>query len=44
MSGTNGAANLQNAFFATPKQYATEGRNDLQKHAAPGLDVPSGFW
>ena len=43
MSGTNGAANLQNAFFATPKQYATEGRNNLQKHAAPGLDVPSGF-
>ena len=39
-----GAASLQNAPFATPKHHATEGRNDLQKHAAPGLDVPSGFW
>ena len=39
-----GAASLQNAPFATPKQHATEGRNDLQKHAAPRLDVPSGFW
>ena len=38
-----GTASLQNAPFATPKQHATEGRNDLQKHAAPGLDVPSGF-
>ena len=37
-----GAASLQNAPFATPKHHATEGRNDLQKHA--GLDVPSGFW
>ena len=35
MSGTNGAASLQNAPFATPKHHATEGRNDLQKHAAP---------
>ena len=39
-----GAASLQNAPFATPKHHATEGRNNLQKHAAPGLDVPSGFW
>ena len=52
-----GAANPQNAPFATskhhategrndvkPKHHATEGRNDLKKHAAPGLDVPSGFW
>ena len=39
-----GAASLQNAPFATPKHHATEGRNDLQKHAAPGLDIPSGFW
>ena len=38
-----GAASLQNAPFATPKHHATEGRNDLQKHAVPGLDVPSGF-
>ena len=28
----------------TPKHHATEGRNDLQKHAAPGLDVLSGFY
>ena len=39
-----GAASLQNAPFATPKHHATEGRNDLQKHAAPRLDVSSGFW
>ena len=39
-----GAASLQNTPFATPKHHATEGRNDLQKHAAPRLDVPSGFW
>ena len=39
-----GAASHQNAPFATPKHHATEGRNDLKKHAAPGLDVPSGFW
>ena len=39
-----GAASLQNAPFATPKHHATEGRNDLQKHASPRLDVPSGFW
>ena len=39
-----GAASLQNAPFATPKHHATEGRNDFQKHAAPRLDVPSGFW
>ena len=38
-----GAASLQNAPFATPKHHATEGRNDLQKHVVPGLDVPSGF-
>ena len=38
-----GAASLQNAPFATPKHHATEGRNDLQKHAAGRLDVPSGF-
>ena len=38
------AAGLQNAPLATPKHHATEGRNDLQKHAALGLDVPSGFW
>ena len=39
-----GAASLQNALFATPKHHATEGRNDLQKHAARRLDVPSGVW
>ena len=39
-----GAASLQNAPFATPKHHATEGRNDLQKHVVPRLDVPSGFW
>ena len=39
-----GAASLQNVPFATPKHHATEGRNDLQKHVVPGLDVPSGFW
>ena len=39
-----GAASLQKTPFATPKHHATEGRNDLQKHAAPRLDVPSGFW
>ena len=38
-----GAASLQNTPFATPKHHATEGRNDLQKHVAPRLDVPSGF-
>ena len=36
------AASLQNAPFATPKHHATEGRNDLQKHAAPGAWRP--FW
>ena len=34
----------ENAPLATPKLPATEGRNDLQKHVAPRLDVPSGFW
>ena len=38
-----GAAGFQNVPLATPKHHATEGRNDLQKHAAPRLDVPSGF-
>ena len=28
----------------TAKHHGPEGRNDLQKHAVPGLDVPSGFW
>ena len=28
----------------TAKHHGPEGRNDLQKHAFPGLDVPSGFW
>ena len=28
----------------TAKHHGPEGRNDLQKHAAPGLDVSSGFW
>ena len=27
----------------TAKHHGPEGRNDLQKHAVPGLDVPSGF-
>ena len=27
----------------TAKHHGPEGRNDLQKHAAPRLDVPSGF-
>ena len=36
------AAGLQNVPLATPKHHATEGRNDFQKHVAPGLDVPSG--
>ena len=35
-----GAASLQNAPFATPKHHATEGRNDLQKHAAPNSKTP----
>ena len=36
---------FHNVPLATPKHHATEGRNDLQKHAAPRLDVPSGsFW
>ena len=39
MSGTNGAANLQNAFFATPKQHATEGP---PKTCCPGAWRP--FW
>ena len=39
-----GAASLQNAPVATPRHHATEIRNDFKKHAAPGLDVPSGFW
>ena len=26
------------------KHHGPEGRNDLQKHAVPRLDVPSGFW
>ena len=38
-----GVAGLHNVPLATPKHHATEGRNDLQKHAAPRLDVPSGF-
>ena len=37
-----GAAGLQNVPLATPKHHATEGLNDVQKHVAPGLDVPSG--
>ena len=28
----------------TAKHHGHEGRNDLQKHAVPRLDVPSGFW
>ena len=28
----------------TAKHHGPEGRNDLQKHAVPRLDVPSGFW
>ena len=27
----------------TAKHHGPEGRNDLQKHAVPRLDVPSGF-
>ena len=27
----------------TAKHHGPEGRNDLQKHAVPGLNVPSGF-
>ena len=39
------AAGFHNVPLATPKHHATEGRNNLQKHAAPRLDVPSGsFW
>ena len=38
------AASLQNASLATPKHPATERQNDLQKHAAPRLNVPSGLW
>jgi hypothetical protein len=37
------AAGFQNVPLATPKHHATEGRNDLQKHAAPRLDVLPGF-
>ena len=43
-AAAGGAASLQNASLATPKHLATERRNDLQKHAAPRLDVPSGLW
>ena len=43
-AAAGGAASLQNAPLATPKHAATEGRNDLQKHVAPRLDVPSRFW
>ena len=43
-AAAGGAASLQNASLATPKHPATERRNDLQKHAAPRLDVPSGLW
>ena len=28
----------------TAKHHGPEGRNHLQKHAVPRLDVPSGFW
>ena len=28
----------------TAKHHGPEGGNDLQKHAVPRLDVPSGFW
>ena len=28
----------------TAKHHGPEGRNDLQNHAVPRLDVPSGFW
>ena len=39
------AAGFHNVPLATPKHHANEGRNNLQKHAAPRLDVPSGsFW
>ena len=41
-AAAGGAASLQNTSLATPKHPATERRNDLQKHAAPRLDVPSG--
>ena len=37
-----GAAAAAEPPKRTPKHHATEGRSDLQKHAAPGLDVPSG--
>ena len=43
-AAAGGAASLQNASLATPKHPATERRNNLQKHAAPRLDVPSGLW
>ena len=36
------AASFQNAPLATAKHHASEGRNSLEKRAAPGLDVPSG--
>ena len=39
-AAAGGAASLQNASLATPKHPATERRNNLQKHAAPRLDVP----
>ena len=32
-AAAGGAAGLQNVPLATPKHHATEGRNDLQKHA-----------
>ena len=28
----------------TAKHHGPEGRNDLQKHAVPRLDVPAGLW
>ena len=33
------AAGFHNVPFATPKHHATEGRNDLQKHAAPKNNI-----
>ena len=31
-------------WASTLQHHATEGRNDLKKHATQKLDVPSGFW
>ena len=37
-------ASAGSCWASTLQHHATEGRNDLKKHATQKLDVPSGFW